>query len=171
MGCVGRAAHIRAGAAQPATVRDDPRVQCYALPKALQVCWCWSRARRRDMCVRARASVCACALLLALVIAEDDKRAEMSPMPFLMATRYGRSSPPARLERKDRFMMYTRYGKRSEALAGASASEGSLMRGVAGERGAGGALLCQFTGVFPLYRCRRKPPQHHKRSAEEIRED
>ncbi|KAJ8707305.1 hypothetical protein PYW08_011439 [Mythimna loreyi] len=124
------------------------------------------------MCVRARASVCACALLLALVLAEHDKRTEMSPMPFLMATRYGRSSPPERhlSPRNDRFFMTTRYGKRSEAVAGAGVREARLARGAGGAGGAG-ALLCQFTGVFPLYRCRHKPPHYHKRSAEETRED
>nr|XP_049699897.1 uncharacterized protein LOC126055285 [Helicoverpa armigera] len=117
------------------------------------------------MCVRARACVCACALLIALALAEHDKRAEMSPMPFLMATRYGRSSPPARhlAPRNDRFFMSTRYGKRSEGIStGVRGGE----TGLAGGAGGAGRLLCEFTGVFPLYRCRHKPPAYRKRSAE-----
>ncbi|XP_022817118.1 RYamide neuropeptides-like [Spodoptera litura] len=121
------------------------------------------------MCVRARACVCACALLLALVLAEHDKRAEMSPMPFLMATRYGRSSPPARhlAPRNDRFFMSTRYGKRSDSSGGAG---GGALGGGALDGGAAQALVCEYTGVWSLYRCRHKPPLYHKRSAEETME-
>ncbi|PZC78097.1 hypothetical protein B5X24_HaOG202632 [Helicoverpa armigera] len=122
------------------------------------------------MCVRARACVCACAcaLLIALALAEHDKRAEMSPMPFLMATRYGRSSPPARhlAPRNDRFFMSTRYGKRSEGISTGVRGGEALGSGGAGGAGGAGRLLCEYTGVFPLYRCRHKPPAYRKRSAE-----
>ncbi|XP_026742145.1 RYamide neuropeptides-like [Trichoplusia ni] len=111
------------------------------------------------MCVRygywCRGCACALLLLLAIAAAQEDKRAEMSPMPFLMATRYGRSSAPRHLApRNDRFFMSSRYGKRSGVSLG-------------GER----ALLCEFTGVFPLYRCRHKLSRYDKRSTEEAVRD
>ncbi|CAH0599749.1 unnamed protein product [Chrysodeixis includens] len=115
------------------------------------------------MCVRYgcvyRGCACALLLLLALAACQEDKRAEMSPMPFLMATRYGRSSAPRHLSpRNDRFFMSSRYGKRSGAGAALA---------VSGER----ALLCEFTGVFPLYRCRHKLARYDKRSTEEAVRD
>lgn len=50
--------------------------------------------------------------------------------------------------------MSTRYGKRSDAsaLGVADTSVGGAAR----------ALLCEFTGVFPLYRCRHKLARYDK---------
>ncbi|XP_026756425.1 RYamide neuropeptides-like [Galleria mellonella] len=88
--------------------------------------------------------VCALMLLLAALIhADNEKRAEMSPMPFVLGSRYGRSPPRMLTPRNDRFFMGSRYGKRSE---GASGSPVSLAP-------ASPALLCEFTGLYPLYRC------------------
>ncbi|XP_026488758.2 uncharacterized protein LOC113395373 [Vanessa tameamea] len=61
---------------------------------------------------------CAVALLCAaLADAETFKRAEMSASPFVLSTRYGRSSPRMIAPRTDRFFMNGRYGKRSDPLA------------------------------------------------------
>ncbi|XP_013136104.1 PREDICTED: uncharacterized protein LOC106101414 isoform X2 [Papilio polytes] len=59
---------------------------------------------------------CACALaLLCAALARTDtyKRAE-STAPFVLGSRYGRSSPRMIAPRNDRFFMGSRYGKRSE---------------------------------------------------------
>ncbi|XP_075988319.1 RYamide [Anticarsia gemmatalis] len=123
---------------------------------------------------------CTCAallLLLAVLVSADyDKRSDsaLSPMPFVMGSRYGRSSPPKLIApRNDRFFMGSRYGKRSEgAGTRAAAVWGAAAGGAAGAGGAGGAgaaLLCEYTGVFPLYRCVRHDKRDHydARSADE----
>ncbi|XP_014364406.2 uncharacterized protein LOC106715599 [Papilio machaon] len=60
---------------------------------------------------------CACALaLLCAALARSDtyKRAELATAPFVLGSRYGRSSPRMIAPRNDRFFMGSRYGKRSE---------------------------------------------------------
>ncbi|XP_063835578.1 RYamide neuropeptides-like [Ostrinia nubilalis] len=97
-----------------------------------------------------RALVCACAALLlcaARAAPASDKRAEsefMSPMPFVLGSRYGRSQPRLIAPRNDRFFMGSRYGKRSEAPLGPlPLAPPPPPR----------TLLCDYTGVFQLYRC------------------
>nr|QMS43301.1 ryamide [Grapholita molesta] len=112
---------------------------------------------------------CAAAALCACAVAED-KRAEMSPLPFVLGSRYGRSPGPAapRLlaPRNDRFFMGSRYGKRSEPEPGPAPAAGP---------GAGLSrvrpLLCEYTGVPQLYRCERAPPLDTRRGSEEGEED
>ncbi|CAG9794125.1 unnamed protein product [Diatraea saccharalis] len=121
-------------------------------------------------CERARALLCACALallaLLVLVAADETvagKRTEsefMSPMPFVLGSRYGRSQPRLISPRNDRFFMGSRYGKRSEP-------PGTLAR----------PLLCAPLGGA-LYRCAPAPApiptltnyQYSNRRPEESRE-
>ncbi|KPI96680.1 hypothetical protein RR46_12710 [Papilio xuthus] len=60
---------------------------------------------------------CACALALlcaALARTDNYKRAELATAPFVLGSRYGRSSPRMIAPRNDRFFMGSRYGKRSE---------------------------------------------------------
>ncbi|KAM3955221.1 RYamide neuropeptides [Aphomia sociella] len=86
---------------------------------------------------------CVCALMLfcaALIEADSEKRAEMSPMPFVLGSRYGRSPPRMLAPRNDRFFMGSRYGKRSEGASSALTPDIP-------------ALLCEYTGLYPLYRC------------------
>ncbi|XP_048001913.1 RYamide neuropeptides-like [Leguminivora glycinivorella] len=101
---------------------------------------------------------CAAAALCACAVAEE-KRAEMSPLPFVLGSRYGRSPGPAGTQRllaprNDRFFMGSRYGKRSEPDI---AAPGSHVR----------PLLCEYTGVSQLYRCERAPPLD-RRSSDEV---
>ncbi|KAJ0170394.1 hypothetical protein K1T71_014322 [Dendrolimus kikuchii] len=80
----------------------------------------------------------------------------LSPVPFVMGSRYGRSSPARSLSpRNDRFFMGGRYGKRSEPPSPVGPPRG------------GGALFCRYTGVYPLYRCLPRIKQDHfdKRSS------
>ncbi|XP_050358705.1 uncharacterized protein LOC126778997 [Nymphalis io] len=61
---------------------------------------------------------CTCALALfcaTLVDAEAFKRADMSASPFVLISRYGRSSPRMMTSRIDKFFL-SRYGKRSDPL-------------------------------------------------------
>ncbi|CAB3241526.1 unnamed protein product [Arctia plantaginis] len=124
----------------------------------------------REVCVMCprRGAVCAALLLLLLLLADLatadlEKRTDMSSMPFVMGSRYGRSSPPKLIApRNDRFFMGSRYGKRSEGTVGGGNSVGATLAG-------GGGLLCEYTGVFPLYRCVRHNKRDHydARSADE----
>lgn len=50
--------------------------------------------------------------------------------------------------------MGSRYGKRSEGAAGGGSGEGAALAG-------GGGLVCEFTGVVPLYRCVRHNKRDH----------
>ncbi|KAH9632541.1 hypothetical protein HF086_012348 [Spodoptera exigua] len=77
--------------------------------------------------------------------------------------------PRARRARQARreFFMSTRYGKRSDSSGGAGGGAGG---GGPLLEGAAQALVCEYTGVWALYRCRHKPPLYHKRSAEETME-
>ncbi|XP_030019620.1 RYamide neuropeptides [Manduca sexta] len=98
------------------------------------------------------------AALLSVVCA--DKRAEMSPAPFVMGSRYGRSPHRLVAPRNDRFFMGSRYGKRSEAPSGAA----GWAAGWAGSRD----LVCEYTGVYSLYRCAyRDHPRVERRSSDE----
>nr|ALM30346.1 RYamide precursor [Chilo suppressalis] len=119
------------------------------------------------MCVRATGGgrgrwrcgvLCGAVLALMTLVAgaaagDAGKRAEseyMSPMPFVLGSRYGRSQPRLMSPRNDRFFMGSRYGKRSEPWGGGGTS------------GAGGGgwparaahpLACQPLGDSGLYRC------------------
>ncbi|CAH2056548.1 unnamed protein product, partial [Iphiclides podalirius] len=60
---------------------------------------------------------CVCALVLlcaAFTRCNGLKSAEMSTVPFVLGSRYGRSPPRMIAPRNDRFFMGSRYGKRSE---------------------------------------------------------
>ncbi|XP_059062567.1 RYamide neuropeptides-like [Achroia grisella] len=92
---------------------------------------------------------CVWALMLlfaSLIQADTEKRAEMSPMPFVLGSRYGRSPPRMLTPRNDRFFMGSRYGKRSEGAAGVTLASGPP------------TLVCEFTGLYPLYRCTGSTP-------------
>ncbi|XP_063631681.1 RYamide neuropeptides [Cydia splendana] len=110
---------------------------------------------------------CAAAALCACAVAED-KRAESTPLPFVLGSRYGRSpgagAGPAGAQRllaprNDRFFMGSRYGKRSEP--------DTVGPGTTHVR----PLLCEYTGVSQLYRCERAPPLVDTRSSDEGVED
>ncbi|XP_072937742.1 uncharacterized protein RYa [Epargyreus clarus] len=65
---------------------------------------------------------CLLALLCAALAVSAVKRAEMSPVPFVLGSRYGRSPSRFITPRDDRseirFFLGSRYGKRSEAAGG-----------------------------------------------------
>ncbi|XP_062528222.1 uncharacterized protein LOC101742726 isoform X2 [Bombyx mori] len=116
----------------------------------------WARTVKSPRCGSVRACttmrgvlMCACVTLLGvLVLTGGEERTDMSPVPFVMGSRYGRS--PARLitPRND-----SRYGKRSDA--------GREVR----------ALVCEYTGVGPLYRCvnqNRRLYDKRSRSSEDV---
>ncbi|XP_063371022.1 RYamide neuropeptides-like [Cydia amplana] len=106
---------------------------------------------------------CAAAALCACAVAEE-KRAEMSPLPFVLGSRYGRSPSPAATQRllaprNDRFFMGSRYGKRSEPDPAGPGT--TRVR----------PLFCEYTGVPQLYRCERAPPLDTRRGSDEGVED
>ncbi|XP_053621672.1 RYamide neuropeptides [Plodia interpunctella] len=72
-----------------------------------------------------------------------EKRSEMSPVPFVLSTRYGRSPPRVMMPRNDRFFFGSRYGKRSEVSMGTSLPPPGAP-----------TLMCEYTGVYSLYRCK-----------------
>ncbi|XP_060808764.1 RYamide neuropeptides-like [Amyelois transitella] len=72
-----------------------------------------------------------------------EKRAEISPVPFVLSTRYGRSPPRVMMPRNDRFFLGSRYGKRSEVSVGSSLPPQGTP-----------SMLCEYTGVYSLFRCK-----------------
>ncbi|CAG9573390.1 unnamed protein product [Danaus chrysippus] len=60
--------------------------------------------------------LCATLFCAVLISADSFKRAEMSPSPFVLSSRYGRSPQRMMAPRNDRFFMSGRYGKRAELV-------------------------------------------------------
>lgn len=123
-----------------------------------------SRASSGDAWWTALVAALLLLVVTALAATDFDKRSDteysLSPMPFVMGSRYGRSSGMKFVSpRNDRFFMSSRYGKRSEGAEGVAASllEGAVREG--GGTAEARGLVCEFTGVAPLYRC----VGHHNR--------